>query len=87
MSQQPQKSGFGSIIVLAIVIIMAFAMLASCFDSGTSSSAPPTRECRSCHREFTDATNRNYIFHTNMCRNCYRNYCWATNQTPTNYDK
>lgn len=50
-------------------------------------SSKNAKKCQYCKRSFTDATNKNYIEHTNMCRNCYRNYCWAIGETPSNYDR
>ena len=90
MSQQNSKPNVGGVIVLVIMVVLFIAMLGSCFGSSGSSSyssSSSTRTCGYCKREFSDATNKNYILHTNMCRNCYRNYCWGIGETPTNYDK
>lgn len=55
--------------------------------STSGGDAQNAETCQSCNRSFTDATNKNYIRHTNMCKNCYQNFCWATGKTPTDYDK
>ena len=74
----------GYLIIFAVIVIILYLFFGG---SGGSSSGTRSKKCGSCNRTFTDATNINYIVHTNLCRNCYRNFCWSTGKTPTNYDK
>ena len=55
--------------------------------AGSGSYSADSSTCQSCGRSFSDYTEKNYIWHTNMCKNCYRNFCYATGRTPHNYDK
>ena len=79
------SSSFGAILLLIICAFVLYSCTTSIWPGSSSSSN--TMQCGYCHRTFSDATNKNYIWHTNLCRNCYRTMCFANNMTPKNYDK
>lgn len=81
------KNSSSSLGAILFLIIFAFVLYSCTTSWGTSSSSSTTRQCGFCHRTFSDATNKNYILHTNLCRNCYRTMCFANGMTPKNYDK
>lgn len=70
-----------------IVLILMIICIVMCTASCETSSSSRTEQCKYCHRTFSDRTNMNYIWHTNLCRNCYRTMCFANGITPKNYDK
>ena len=85
-NNKQSASGCGTtLVIIVVIIIVSFILVSLGENSGSHSSSKET--CQSCDRSFSDATNKNYIRHTNMCKNCYLNFCWATGRTPSNYDR
>ena len=79
MDTKKKKQNIGCFVVIAVFILLALVVPTDWAHTGS--------ECKSCHRTYTDASNMNYIFHTNMCKKCYLVFCVESGMTPKNYDK
>lgn len=81
LAKTSKNSGKIAAAVLIGAAVLSFLLTGLVMDSvvigdgaNSGSSKNYSRVCKSCDREFTDASNRRKIAESGMCKNCYNNF-------------
>lgn len=68
------EEGFMKSIAWAVVIVLVVMGISALLVDNSNQKAGATSECKYCHREFEDGSNKISIAKTGMCSNCAGNY-------------